>query len=283
MKRAYPHLRDADAASTPFFVVDKAPSFIEDDHIDRMIAEVKAIKSASDAEHAIVVVDTLNRALDGADENSSSTAAKVISNGERIAKETSSYVLFIHPTTKAGGVSRGSSAFRGNAHDEFYLRAEKRNNQKIVMLAPVKQKDDELQERIPFEISSFQIGTNNLNKVVTVPCAMPMKPQGCPALDKPAPTRGANQDLKPGEKRASDVERVLKDLSDAHAGRFFTAIEIRAHVGEPFDDVRHNLDSLRKAVDRALGKLIENGQAQGDGGTGYRYVAVAGDTGLMAV
>ncbi|MHB9132618.1 MAG: AAA family ATPase [Armatimonadota bacterium] len=61
----------------------------------------------------LVIVDTLNLAILGADENSNTDASRIIQNIGRLRDELGCAVLLIHHTGK-NGLYRGASAYRGN-------------------------------------------------------------------------------------------------------------------------------------------------------------------------
>jgi hypothetical protein len=82
-----------------------------------------------------------------------------------------------------------------------------------------------------------------------------------------------NEAVKPGgegEGRIKEVSRVLRALRAKDPATFHEARTLYGMVGEGFEGVRSNSDSLRKAVRRALDALIDAGKAETDGSGGYR-------------
>ncbi len=81
------------------------------------------------------------------------------------------------------------------------------------------------------------------------------------------------QDGKPAgetEARVAEVSRILAVLSAKEPRAYHQARVLGGLVGEAFETVRANPDSLRKAVRRALDALISAGQVEADGSGGYR-------------
>lgn len=64
---------------------------------------------------ALVVIDTLARAMTGSDENSSRDMGMFVAGCERIRRELSAAVLVVHHSNKGGIQERGSIALRGAA------------------------------------------------------------------------------------------------------------------------------------------------------------------------
>jgi hypothetical protein len=64
---------------------------------------------------ALVVIDTLARAMTGSDENSSRDMGLFVAGCERIRRELSAAVLIVHHSNKGGVHERGSIALRGAA------------------------------------------------------------------------------------------------------------------------------------------------------------------------
>jgi hypothetical protein len=86
---------------------------------------------------ALVVVDTLARAMAGADENSTQEAGQAVENADRIRKATGAAVLLLHHPNKGGQEPRGNTSFVGALDTSICLRkAEKR-----IILDCRKQKD----------------------------------------------------------------------------------------------------------------------------------------------
>lgn len=261
--RAYPYLIDAPAATTHFYVVDRVPDFLDNQHIDGIIEDVVNMKARAKTESALVVVDTTNRSIGDADENSSSAMGTVIGNAGRIAREAGCYVLFIHHTSHSDtSRGRGSSAFGGNADDTFLLtRQNQKSAEKTVLLTPTKQKGEQLQSPIAFEIDAFKVGEDADGDCVTVPLAVPLERQMEPSTTLANSNRAPS--FKPtGEARQADMLRVLTELHGDNPTKWHDVKLLQRLSGDPFNSSRKKADSLRVAVNRALGSLVEAGKVE---------------------
>jgi len=71
-------------------------SLMNSSDITELVTEIKNRGQSS----GLVVIDTLNQASPGADENSSKDMGLIIQNAQRLARETSSHVMLVHHTGK---------------------------------------------------------------------------------------------------------------------------------------------------------------------------------------
>ncbi len=83
--------------------------------VDSFIAEVLPLGLR------MITLDTLSRALGGADENSNTDIAVVMNNCERIAHATGAAVVILHHTTKDGQAYRGASALKNNTYGHIEI------------------------------------------------------------------------------------------------------------------------------------------------------------------
>ncbi len=83
--------------------------------VDSFIAEVAPLGLR------MITLDTLSRALGGADENSNTDIAVVMNNCERIAHATGAAVVILHHTTKDGQAYRGASALKNNTYGHLEI------------------------------------------------------------------------------------------------------------------------------------------------------------------
>lgn len=82
---------------------------------DKIIAECALIEKRERQPVALVIVDTVHRALQGADENDSGAIGAFIANLDLIRHETGAHGAAVHHTGKvAASGPRGSSAFHGD-------------------------------------------------------------------------------------------------------------------------------------------------------------------------
>jgi len=260
LKRAYPLLRDPACATAPFFVIHGAPNLMDPNIVSKVRSFVERKKIEHECDTVVVVFDTLNRCLGGADENLASTMGAAIGHADQIAKLTNACVVLVHHVG-AGNADRprGSSAQEGNLDGLYILKPSEACNspQKVVLLMPKKQKNAKPTGPIPFQLKSFFIGKDSDGDEVSVPYAVALEP-GAFAKLKPAANDNRKTDNSRVERR-EDLARTLAELSKQEPDRFFTRPEIAERSGSAFNTVRENKDSLRKAIGRALDDLVAEG------------------------
>lgn len=143
--KAWEIARRCSLDNAPFFILPDTVKLMDPAEVDELLL---AIGDDVGQSPALVVVDTLARAMTGGDENSTRDMSLLVEGAERIRKTTGAVVLFIHHPAKNGnGGSRGSGALPGGIATE--IKAEKSGN--VVTLTCSKQKD--LAEFEPFALT----------------------------------------------------------------------------------------------------------------------------------
>jgi len=153
----------------------------------------------ADAGHPakLVVLDTLARALAGADENSARDVGQAIAAMERIARETASTVLAVHHSGKdANQGARGSSALLGAA--DFMLAM--RGGVLSADLVVTKQKDAEGGAEIALDMFEIELGRDDDGD--------PIRSLVC-ALSNRKPIKASGPRLKQREKIMLDALRTM--------------------------------------------------------------------------
>jgi hypothetical protein len=257
------------AADISHFEIHGSPVDLTDEaEMKRFAGEAAIFARQRMAERMLIVFDTLNLCIGDGDENSSRDMSRVIGHAQRLARMTRAHVMIVHHTSLAdNGRPRGSSAMHGNIDTMLVLRkVDGQGDSSFVLLSQEKQRSVPKGKPILFEIGSFFIGVDDEGERITVPIARPAEMTSS-LLAK------VNEAAKPGgegEGRIKEVSRVLLALRAKDPDTFHEARTLCGMVGEGFEGVRSNPDSLRKAVKRALDALISAGKAETDGSGGYR-------------
>jgi RecA/RadA recombinase len=132
-----------------------------------LVAEVEYITSESGGV-ALIVVDTLSRAMAGADENSPKDMTAFVGNCDRLRDATGAHVLVVHHCGKdtAKG-ARGHSSLRAATDTEIEVK----NNTAIV----TKQRDAETGGTFGFKLAPVALGQDARGRTVSTcvlePCA----------------------------------------------------------------------------------------------------------------
>lgn len=106
--------------SDKFLVLEQAVNFMDAESITKLIQSIEALG----VRPTLVVVDTVSRALPGADENAQKDMTLFIAACERIQRKFRCAVAGAHHKAKAGGI-RGSSVFEGASDFVILLEREK--------------------------------------------------------------------------------------------------------------------------------------------------------------
>lgn len=230
--------------------------------------EARLFQNNLSADELLIVFDTLNLCIGDGDENSARDMGRVIGHAQTLARKMNAHVMIIHHTSAADVAKpRGSTAMHGNVDTLLVLRRiEGQSGESLVLLTPEKQRSVKKGKPLVFEISSFDVGCDKDGEMITVPLARPAVLT--PALLAKAKDRRAAAGK--ADARADEVLRVLRALQGKAPSEAQEARVIAARVGEPFEDVRANPDSLRKAVERALKMLIADRRVEGESSGGYR-------------
>ena len=94
---------------------------------------LQELQKCQNAHSALIIVDTLSKAMIGADENSARDVNRGLASADAIRRETGGTVLLIHHTTKSDArVERGSTALRGAA--DVMLRLEAKGDETLSLV-----------------------------------------------------------------------------------------------------------------------------------------------------
>jgi hypothetical protein len=183
----------------PLWIIPKAVNFRLDGEVDGLISLVR--KTVGDTPLRVVVIDTLARAMPGADENSAQEVGLVIAGCDKVRDELGCAVIPIHHSGKdvARG-ARGTSALRG-AWDTA-LEITSAASGKRVTMTVVDQKEAEAGQRLVFRMDTIAVGIGRTSLV--------------PVLDDNPDPDMAGQ--KPDREITGHAGLVLRALQDVMAG-----------------------------------------------------------------
>ncbi|MGF6920742.1 AAA family ATPase [Paraburkholderia sp. 40] len=227
----------------------------------RSAADVDALcaaVSAAGLRDGLIVIDTLNRAAPGADENASADMGALIEACKEIQRENGGVVLVVHHTGKdaAKGLRGHSSLF---AALDAAIEVKRDGDRREWYVA--KSKDDADGASNPFRLEFVDLGESEDGEAVT---SCVVEPDNGPAQDGPQAPKGATQKVVHGA-----MDRLL--LASEHHG------EAGAPAGRPCvrkdeavtaiaSDMTCEQRRRRQYAKRALDSLIEAGHyAEFDG------------------
>ena len=139
----------------PFYILPTAVNFAGPSDVEKLLATIDELESQS-GQFSLVVIDTVARALLGADENSATDMGKFVKACDTIKEHTKAAVLGIHHSGKDGGKGmRGSSALLGAVDTSIKVK----KSVDVITLSTEKQKDAEPAEDVFFKMNSTDVGT----------------------------------------------------------------------------------------------------------------------------
>lgn len=162
--RAHHYLHDE---RIPFVAMPQPVNLLnEDADVHAVIELVKHVAAETGLAVAMVIVDTLSRAMAGGNENSPEDMTAIVGNCDRIRDETGAHVCIVHHSGKdeARG-ARGHSSLRAATDTEIEITREQGATSSNVRVA--KQRDLEAGDPFSFTLKSVGLGTNRRGKDVT--------------------------------------------------------------------------------------------------------------------
>ena len=148
----------------------------------------KAIKAAGQGAD-VVVLDTLNRAAPGADENDSKSMGQIIAAAKELQTHIGGLVLLVHHTGKDSSKGlRGHSSLHAALDAAIEVRRDGDNREWLI----AKSKDGEDGEAHPFKLDVVEIGTDEDGEPVTSCTVHPME-KIADNIKKVMPPKSGNQ------------------------------------------------------------------------------------------
>lgn len=135
--------------------------------VDALIARMKIAAEGASAPIALIVIDTLARAMGDGDENSAREMGRLVAAGDRIRHETGAHVMYVHHSGKdPWSGARGSSALRAALDTEFEVYGD--DQRKVHTLEVKKQRDlSSIGMKLSAQFRPVVLGKNQWKKDVT--------------------------------------------------------------------------------------------------------------------
>jgi AAA domain len=160
----FAHQYDEDA-SIPFFAITSTVDLCHSDigDLERLI---DAIKETSSEPCALVVVDTISRALAGGDENSPGDMGALVCSLDRLRDEFHAHVAAVHHFGKESSRgARGHSLLEANL--DTVIEVEKNETSKTSIATVTKQRDGATGAAIVFKLRPVELGRDEDGDPIT--------------------------------------------------------------------------------------------------------------------
>ena len=139
----------------PFYVLPTAVDFTSPADVEKLKATIQLLEERAGG-FSLIVVDTVARALLGADENSATDIGKFVKTCDVLKQSYNAALIGIHHSGKDGSRGmRGSSALLGAVDTSIQVK----KSGAVLTVVTEKQKDAEPAEDLYFEMQSSEVGT----------------------------------------------------------------------------------------------------------------------------
>jgi hypothetical protein len=142
-----------------FAIVTSPLNLIDATSVDDLIEKVKDAERRCGQKAALVVIDTLARAIPGADEDRAADMGLAVSAADRIREETGAAVGVVHHSGKdTSRGMRGSNALLGAVDAAFAVERDKGGMSRLSLEA---QRDGDGNFAVAFELRPVELGTDD--------------------------------------------------------------------------------------------------------------------------
>jgi hypothetical protein len=185
--------------------------------VEDLIELIRAKASEIGEPIQLVIVDTLARAMAGANENSSEDMTRLVRAGDRIREETGAHLMWIHHSGKDQTKgARGHSSLRAALDTEMEVTADQ--TARIHTIAITKQRDLPTNgERLAGKFVPVELGQNQWGDPITA-CAV--EDAEAPAAKLKQPRLGAAQQAIVGVLAGAGQDLKLSEIADRLGGQF---------------------------------------------------------------
>lgn len=106
----------------PYIIMDREFTLMNDDVIDKLIAQVKAWEDYYGMPVELIIIDTLSVATEGLNEIDGAEVGKVLARVNRLKDQTGAAICLVHHMNASGGRVRGHTSIEANVSQVFEIR-----------------------------------------------------------------------------------------------------------------------------------------------------------------
>jgi hypothetical protein len=143
---------------------------------------IKATETETGDKVALIIIDTLSRALCGADENSSKEMGAVVRATSILQEDGARHILWVHHVPHGVDRLRGHGSLEAAIDTAIHVTHDQGSN--IRRATVTKANDSEEGEQVAFTLKSVTIGTSDEGEITTAPIVAPV--ENAPKSTKPA-------------------------------------------------------------------------------------------------
>nr|WP_277350565.1 helicase RepA family protein [Novosphingobium olei] len=249
----------------PFVAMPQPVNLLDNDaDVHAVIALVKHVAEQTGLTVAMVIIDTLSRAMAGGNENSPEDMTALIGNCDAIRHATGSHVCIVHHSGKdeARG-ARGHSSLRAATDTEIEIKRDPELTLSSVRIA--KQRDLEAGDPFNFTLQSVALGDNRRGKPVTS-CVV-MEPDQQTVIGR-SPDKLSDKELVALEALDRIMLTAGFETVTSRNNQTVTAVSVgnwRRHLSGCGVTDPHNRDVSRVQFNRIKKALISKGKIHAEG------------------
>jgi KaiC/GvpD/RAD55 family RecA-like ATPase len=175
----------------PFAIVSSSVNLL-DPNADAsvLVDKIREYSAVRGETPALVVIDTLSRALAGGDENASQDMSALVASVDLIRKATGAHVMVVHHSGKDSSKgARGHSSLRAATDTEIEIKVEKDDPIRTITIR--KQRDQEMGKDLHFELKPVALGQDDEGDPITSCVVVPVNVSAIEAFSKKRIPRGS--------------------------------------------------------------------------------------------
>jgi hypothetical protein len=202
-------------ADIPFAVVGGVFDLRTPQAVATLIETAREIEAETGETIALIVIDTISRAMCGGDENSPKDMGAIVAATSRLQSETKAHVLWVHHMPQDGAERlRGHGALLGAMDTTVHVE---KLADDLRLASVVKANDSEEGERVAFSLESITIGPETTAPVVVPEDAAKARPaksgRALSPRDKLALNALAEATLAHGQPGPADLPAGIKTVT----------------------------------------------------------------------
>jgi hypothetical protein len=194
-RRAIAFRMEHDMPDIPFAIVGGVADFREANICNHILGWIEGVEALTRIHVDLIIIDTLSRALCGADENSSKDMGAVVRATSILQNDGERHVMWVHHVPHGGDRLRGHGSLIGAVDTAIHVTHDPGSD--IRRATVTKANDSEEGEQVTFTLASVTI---NLDEDTTAPVVVPV-------TDAPAAKPKAAKSIRASTKLAIDIIR----------------------------------------------------------------------------
>jgi hypothetical protein len=223
------------ADGLPFAIIPLAVDFMDKASVMQLIATVRHAEETSGQKVGMLIVDTLARAIPGANENDAQDIGVAVANADQIRMQLGCAVTFVHHCGKdAGKGSRGSTALPAAVDTEILIEGQSGRRLATV----TKQRDLDRGVPLPFELKVVKAGVDVDGDPIT----------SCVVKHLDASARSSAPELPRGKVQQGLITALRAEIQ-GHLERIFNLAEL-LEIGRKVTPSRSSAHSAVHALIR---------------------------------